>query len=199
MSSIPHALVSDLQAAGYYPQLTGSMLVEALYGEEVLAHLVHMDTHVDYDSIHRHVTAFAVTDTRLLLVHVDDEHEAAAPGRMPRGATSVEDVPLENLRTVLIGRTYEDPARYRVGDRPAEVQVTVGWGSTRHLDVYPEACTDPNCQEDHGYGGRILSDDVVLRVSKEAEGQPAVDRAEHFALTLRRAVFDARRNAGARG
>ncbi|GAA4285106.1 hypothetical protein GCM10022261_26370 [Brevibacterium daeguense] len=192
--SLPHSLVTDLQAAGYYPQLAGSMLVESLFDEEVVSHLVHMDTHVDLDSIHRHVTAFIVTPTRLLLTHVDDEPDYA-PGQRPRGMTSTEDIPLERLRTVLIGRTYENPAQFRPGDRPVEVSMTLGWGSVRRIEAFPETCGDPDCEGDHGYGGSLYSEDVTLRVSAQAEGQKAVDQAEEFALRLRRAVFEARRQA----
>ncbi len=192
--ALPKTLASDLQAAGYYPQLTGSMLIEALFGEDILAHYVHMDTHVDLDAIHRHVTAFLVTPTRLLLAHVDDEPDAV-PGHRPRGVTSTEDIPLERLRTVLISRTYEDPAEYRSSDRPVEVAITLGWGAVRRIETFPETCGDPDCDGDHGYSGSLFSEDVTLRVSAQAEGQGAVDRAEDFVLQLRRAVFAARRAA----
>lgn len=195
--SIPHALVRDLQSAGYYPQLTGSMIVEALYGEQLVDHLVHMDTHLDLDAIHRHVTVFALTPTRLLLAHVDDEPDAE-PGANPRGTTSTEDVPLASLRTALIGRTYADPAEFRPGDRPVEVSLTLGWGAVRRLELFPETCGDPQCEGDHGYSGSALPEDVTLRVSAQAEGQDAVDAAETFALTLKRLVFEARQAAGAR-
>ena len=69
--ALPEVLVHDLQSAGYYPQLTQGILADSLYDEPVLAHFVHIDTHVDIESIHRHVTAFVLTETRLLLAHVD--------------------------------------------------------------------------------------------------------------------------------
>ncbi len=192
--TVPKSLVRDLQAAGYYPQLTGSMIIEGLYDEDLVDHLVHMDTHVDLDAIHRHVTVFALTPTRLLLAHVDDEPDFA-PGRTPRGMTSTEDIPLAALRTVLIGRTYENPAEFRPGERPVEVSLTLGWGSVRRLELFPETCGDPECEGDHGYSGSALPEDVTLRVSAQAEGQDAVDHAEKFALTLKRLAFQARRSA----
>lgn len=190
--ALPKTLATDLQAAGYYPQLTGSMLIESLFGEDILSHFVHMDTHVDLDAIHRHVTAFLVTPTRLILAHVDDEPDPF-PGRRPRGVTSTEDIPLEALRTVLVSRTFEDPADYRPSDRPVEVAITLGWGAVRRIETYPETCGDPDCEGDHGTGGSLFSEDVTLRVSAQAEGQDAVDRAEDFVHRLRRAVFAARR------
>lgn len=192
--ALPKTLATDLEAAGYYPQLAGSMLVESLFEEDVVSHLVHMDTHVDLDAIHRHVTAFLITPTRLLLAHVDDEPDTV-PGQRPRGVTSTEDIPLERMRTVLISRTYENPANYHHSDRPVEVALTLGWGGVRRIETFPETCTDPDCEGDHGYGGSLYSEDVTLRISAQAEGQDAVDRAEDFALRLRRAVFLARQAA----
>ncbi|WP_309132452.1 DUF5998 family protein [Brevibacterium sp.] len=189
--ALPEVLVSDLQSAGYYPQLTQGILAESLFGEPVLAHFVHIDTHVDIESIHRHVTAFVLTETRLLLAHVDDDPNAA-PGSKPKAVTSSEDIELERLGTVMVGRTYADPAAYQPGDKPVEVSLTLSWGAARRIEAFPEACGDPNCMGDHGYGGSIYSEDVMLRVSAEAEGQDAVDRIAAFSAKLRAAVFQAR-------
>ncbi len=62
--ALPEVLVRDLQSAGYYPRLTQGILADSLFGEPVLSHFVHIDTHVDIESIHRHVTAFVLTETR---------------------------------------------------------------------------------------------------------------------------------------
>ncbi|GAA2086772.1 DUF5998 family protein [Brevibacterium salitolerans] len=191
--SVPHALVKDLQAAGYYPQLAGTMLLESLFDEEIISHLVHIDTHVDLDSIHRHVTAFALTPTRLLIAHVDDDPQPAPPGEPPRGMTSSEAVELTDVRTVLIGRTYEKPAGFSPGQPPVEVSLTLGWGQNARIDAFPESCADPQCDADHGYGGSLLSEDLNLRISAQAEGPEVVERAESFAVDLRRAAFRARR------
>ena len=97
--AIPHELVTELQAAGYYPQLAGTMIVESLFGETIESHFVHIDTHVDLDSIHRHVTAFAITPTRLLIAHVDDDPAPRPLGQPPRAMTSSEAVELSEIST----------------------------------------------------------------------------------------------------
>lgn len=189
--AIPHELVTELQAAGYYPQLAGTMIVESLFGETIESHFVHIDTHVDLDSIHRHVTAFAITSTRLLIAHVDDDPAPRPLGQPPRAMTSSEAVELTEISTVLIGRTFEKPAAFEPGQDPVEVSLTLGWGSTTRIDTFPETCADPQCDADHGYGGSLLSEDLTLRVSAQAEGPEAVARAQTFALDLRRASFRA--------
>lgn|SRR5690625_81698 len=189
--ALPEVLVHDLQSAGYYPQLTQGILADSLFDEPVLAHFVHIDTHVDIESIHRHVTAFVLTETRLLLVHVDDDPNTE-PGAKPRAVTSSEDIELDRLGTVMVGRTFADPASYRPGDKPVEVSLTLSWGASNRIEAFPETCGDPNCMGDHGYGGSIFAEDVMLRVSAEAEGQAAVDRIADFAGKLRAAVFHAR-------
>ncbi|GAA1849197.1 DUF5998 family protein [Brevibacterium marinum] len=189
--ALPEVLVHDLQSAGYYPQLTQGILADSLFDEPVLAHFVHIDTHVDIESIHRHVTAFVLTETRLLLAHVDDDPNVL-PGSKPRAVTSSEDIELERLGTVMVGRTFADPAAFQPGDKPVEVSLTLSWGASRRIEAFPESCGDPDCTADHGYGGSMFSEDVMLRVSAEAEGQPAVDRMAEFAGRLRAAVFQAR-------
>ncbi|MGO3070679.1 MAG: DUF5998 family protein, partial [Brevibacterium linens] len=64
--------------------------------------------------------------------------------------------------------------------------------ASKRIEAFPETCGDPNCVGDHGYGGSIFAEDVMLRVSAEAEGQAAVDRMADFAGKLRAAVFHAR-------
>ena len=189
--ALPEVLVHDLQSAGYYPQLTQGILADSLFDEPVLAHFVHIDTHVDIESIHRHVTAFVLTETRLLLAHVDDDPNAE-PGSKPRAVTSSEDIELDRLGTVMVGRTFADPAAFKPGDKPVEVSLTMSWGASKRIEAFPETCGDPNCMGDHGYGGSIFAEDVMLRVSAEAEGQAAVDRMADFAGKLRAAVFHAR-------
>jgi D-arabinose 5-phosphate isomerase GutQ len=47
---------------------------------------------------------------------------------------------------------------------------------------------DPNCTADHGLTGQVTPDDVVVRVSSEAEGDAAVRAAVDFARALSRAT-----------
>lgn len=191
--SVSGALLRDLQDAGYYPHLAANIINDVLFDEPVVEHCVHMETHMDFESIHRHVTAFVLTETRLILVHVDDE--PAGPDQKMRGVASVEDIPFDRIRTVLLSRIYENPADFAPGQKPVEVGVNLGWESVRRLEVFPESCADPQCDADHGYGGTSVPEDVNLRVSAQAEGQSAVDQAERFALTLKKLVYRARRDA----
>src|SRR5690606_41722450 len=87
--------------------------------------------------------------------------------------------------------TCRKPAPSEPGQDPVEVSLTLGWGSTPRIDTFPETRADPQCDADHGYGGSLLSEDLTLRVSAQAEGPEAVARAQTFALDLRRASFRA--------
>lgn len=169
------------------------MIEEVLFDEEVDSHFVHMETHMDFESIHRHVTVFALTASRLILVHVDDE--PAGPGETMRGIASVEDISLNRMRNVLISRVYENPEDYSPDSRPVEITITLGWDSVKRVEVFPETCGDPHCDGDHGYGGNLVPEDVSLRVSAQAEGQQAVERAVAFALNLKHKVYFARQGA----
>jgi hypothetical protein len=49
----------------------------------------------------------------------------------------------------------------------------------------PASCGDPQCEADHGYSGTIAQEDIVLRISAEADGLQAVQDAKLFARALR--------------
>ena len=52
------------------------------------------------------------------------------------------------------------------------------------IDLEPAACSDPECDADHGYTGVLASDDFSLRLSSAADGQDAVDALLDFAESL---------------
>ena len=82
---------------------------------------------------------------------------------------------------------YHQPQNYQPGTPIMELNLAVSWTGTQQLELYPAMCEDPECQADHGYTGTAASEDVVMRISSEADGQDAVEGAREFARTLRRA------------
>jgi hypothetical protein len=54
----------------------------------------------------------------------------------------------------------------------------------QRIDLEPAHCADPSCEADHGSTGQLVPDDLVLRISAQAEGRDAVDRAVAFAHAL---------------
>ena len=83
-------LAEEVRRAGYYPELVLGTLDVAVAGEEIVVDLVQAETTFD-DAVHRHLTVLALTDSRLIIVHVDDvPREDGRPGAV---ATS-EAVPL---------------------------------------------------------------------------------------------------------
>lgn len=190
--AVPPDLLADLQSAGYYPDLAARVLSDALFGEPVKAHLVHVETHFDLDEVHRHITILLVTPTRLVLGHIDDDTAEPDAGPAIAQATT-EDIDLEHVRNVMIGYVFDNPERYQPGQAPRDVTVTIAWGAVSRLELRPDSCSDPTCDADHGYVGVSGSEDLALRVTADAEGQDAVDRTLAFGLTLRAAAQRARR------
>lgn len=217
-AGLPAELVREVERGGYYPALVTDVVELALAGEEVRDHLVHLETTFDTDEVRRHVTVMVLTDSRLLVAHVDDHpgEEPAAEGlsvspgavggagRAPSGdpdgapatsaapsvaASSVESVPLHQVGSVVVSHRVVDPARHRAGQPPAELVLTVGWGAVRRVDLEPATCGDPECEADHGYTGTIAGEDVSLRVSADAEGAEAVRSAARFARSLTAAAL----------
>lgn len=172
-----------MQRAGYYPDIVGDVLDLALAAEEVVSHLVHVETMFDRAEVRRHVTVLVLTPTRLLVAHVDDipaeEGEA-----LPAAAATTEAVPIRHLRTVGLTHGVSEPQSYRRGDQVAEVTLSLSWGAVSRIELEPATCGDPTCEADHGFTGSSLPDDLVVRVSADAEGPAAVRAAVAFAAAL---------------
>ncbi|SDM56433.1 hypothetical protein SAMN04487766_1046 [Actinomyces ruminicola] len=185
----PTPLVDEVTRAGYYPELVLGTLDVATAGEEVLVDLVQAETVFD-DAVRRHLTVLALTPTRLIIVHVDDApREDGLPGAL---ATS-EAVPVSRIKSVGLTRGVSEPAAD--GGRLTEMTIALSWGSVRRIDLEPAACSDPDCQADHGLTGVLVPDDIVVRVAAGVEGDEALARAEHFARVLSAATARAAADA----
>lgn len=184
-------LRNSLHHAGYYPELVGDVLDVAVAGEEVLAHLVHPETTFDSNEVRRHVTVLVLTDTRLVLAHVDD-HPADSEHPSASASATTESVPLRHVHTVALTHVVPDPAEHEAGAVPTELTLALGWGAVRRIDLEPAVCSDPSCEADHGLTGTSSPDDIVVRVSAHAEGTEAVRAALQFARALSVATARAR-------
>ena len=96
-------------------------------------------------------------------------------------------MPISQIRSVTLSYAYHQPQNYQPGTPIMELNLAVSWTGTQQLELYPAMCEDPECQADHGYTGTAASEDVVMRISSEADGQDAVEGAREFARTPRRA------------
>jgi hypothetical protein len=160
------------------------VLEAAIADEYVQDFIVQHETTFDRaDEIRRHITVLLLTDTRLLVVHVD-EHSDGQPGGTVQASSATESVPLGLIGPVVVQRVVDNPAHFRPGDLPSEVVLTVNWGSISRLDLEPATCGDPQCEADHGYTGTIAVEDWSLRVSRAADGDDVVRAALRFAGSL---------------
>ena len=195
---LPSSLTKDIERAGYYPALVADVVESALAGDEVVSHLVHQETTFDHDSVRRHITVLALTPTRLVVAHADDyaaeenhdEPEQTAP-QAPSTATATatsECVPLTAVRGVMLTHVVASPATYEPGSLGRELTLTLGWGAVSRVDMIPATCGDTSCEADHGYEGTVTTDDIGLRISADADGEPALAQAMAFARALSAAI-----------
>jgi hypothetical protein len=180
---LPADLTRAIEQAGYYPALVGDVVQAALGGEEVLSHLVHQETTFDHDAVRRHITVLALTSSRLVIAHADD-HTDERPGHEDLATATTESVPLSAVRGVMITHVVSRPQEYQPGSLGREITLTLGWGAVNRIDLVPATCADPDCEADHGYEGTVASDDISLRISADAEGEPALQQALGFAREL---------------
>ncbi len=185
--SLPPQLFSAIERAGYYPALVADVVAEALSSEDVVSHLVHQETTFDHDTIRRHITVLALTPTRLVLVHADD-HSDDPNGVEDLATATSESIPLRFVRGVMLTDVVANPRDYRPGTLGRELTLTVGWGTVSRVDVMPATCGDPACDADHGYEGTIASDDLVMRISADADGRDSLSQARAFAGALSGAI-----------
>jgi hypothetical protein len=180
-------LRQSLDHAGYYPELVQDVLDVALGGENVVAHMVHPETTFDATEVRRHVTVLVLTPTRLIMAHVDD-HPADSENPSASASATTESVPIRAVHTVAMTHVVAVPDRHRPGATPAEVTLAIGWGGVQRIDLEPATCGDPACEADHGFTGTMTPDDVVVRVSAQAEGKDSVRQAVAFARALSHAT-----------
>ena len=179
----PAKLRTAIDRAGYYPALVAESIETAYGGERIDSHLVHLETTFDHDEVRRHVTVLALTPTRLIIAHTD-EHPPEEGDSSSFATTTTEAIRLDRISSVVLTRTVDNPARHVRGASPREVVLTIGWGGISRIDLEPAACSDPNCEADHGYTGTISADDMSLRVSATADGPETVSQLLSFAAAL---------------
>lgn len=180
-------LVTSLERSGFYPAILTEVLLDALDSEEPIADFVHLETHFDRDEVHRHSTVLVLTPKFLLASHVDD-HQMDEAGTHVMAQISTEAIPLSRISSVTIAYVFNQPQDYRPGSGPQELTVALAWTGAQRLDVAPASCGDPECVAEHGYAGTLSTEDIILRVSAEADGARALDDASVFAKALRKAT-----------
>ena len=186
LGSTRRDLRSEIDACGYFPELVEDAIMIALADEDLLDFVVHHEPTFNRDEIHRHVTVLALTPTRLLIGHTDDQ-PAEPPAEGIYAASSTESVALSKIDTVALTRVVTQPEHYRTGSADVyETWLSVGWGAVRRVDLEPATCTDPQCEADHGFTGTLVGDDLTVRMSAAADGSDRVARLVRFATNLQR-------------
>ena len=180
-------LQQDLVRAGFYPQMIQDVLSEAMYTRPILDHYVHLETHFDRTEVHRHITVLVLSDNSLFIIHVDDQ-QLDDHGQQVVAQVSTEMISLKRIASVATSYVFHQPQHYRSGDAVRELTFGLSWNGTTRLDLTPAACADPECDADHGVTGTAQPEDLVIRVSAEADGQDAVNKARSFAVRLRQAT-----------
>ena len=110
-------LRAEIDACGYFPELVEDAIRLALGNEELLDFVVHHEPTFNNDEIHRHITVLALTPTRLIVGHTDDQ-PAEPPQTGTFAASSTESVALSKINSVVVTRVVASAADLP-GRRPA--------------------------------------------------------------------------------
>ena len=172
-----------IDEVGYYPAVVFEAVNLAVAGEDVCAYVMQHEATFDQEALHRHMTVVALTPTRLIISHTDEN----APDEIRSFLTATsasEAVKLTAINSVVVSRTYRDPANISGDDSIEEVVITLGWGAVNRHEIAPAMCDDPNCEAEHGFSANSVNEDLSIRVSKAADGAARVRQAMAFAKAL---------------
>src|SRR5690349_17691258 len=123
-----------IDRTGYYPDIVAEGVVAAVAGEEVVSYFVHHEPTFDREEVRRHLSVAVLTPTRLILAHTD-EHDGDDLLPEPYTSTSTEAIRLSAVRSVVVTRMVANPSSGP--GSPAEVVMTIGWGSVSRVDLEP--------------------------------------------------------------
>lgn len=184
MTDTLRAMRDDVAGCGYFPDLISDGMVLALGDEPLIQHLVHHEATFVEDSLHRHLTVLALTDTRLVVSHTDEHTIELGP---MQAASTTEVVSLDAFTSVSLTRIVSHPEKFGTNaSRVEEAWLAVGWGTMRRADLEPAGCGDPSCDADHGYTGTLTADDLTVRMSAAADGVENVGKLVAFGVELQR-------------
>src|SRR5699024_2430008 len=176
-TALPSDLLEDLETAGYFPQTAARSLERLLRTARPVAHLVRPETTFDGPEVRRHLTVVVLTDTHLLVTHLDDAPaDALNPSQV---LSTTERIRLRSIPATGLAQVLDTDGQRSPGTDP-KIDPGISWSGSRRVDLERAVCEDPNCQIDHGYTGTIAPSDLALRVSALADGTAAVDAALDF-------------------
>lgn len=185
--SVSASLTPDLrdriQSCGFFPEFVADSVALALGDETVVGSLVHHEAML-LEGIYRHLSVLVITPSRLIITHTDENPDD------PSGESAIsttEAVGLHRLGTVTLTRFVKHPEAYGTSrSTNLETWLTIGWGTSRRLEVDPADCGDPNCTAEHGLDGRVFEEDLVIRMSPAADGEANVEQLLRFGAVLQR-------------
>src|SRR6202020_1866460 len=101
-------LRAAIERSGFYPGLVSDAVASAFGSEPVTAYVVHHDAIFDPGmEVRRHMTVLALTPTRLVYSHTD-ENPADEPDSRPRAETSTEAVRFSRVSSGSLTRVVPD-------------------------------------------------------------------------------------------
>lgn len=181
-STLPPDLTTEVTECGFYPELILTCLSDVVGQQPLRGHLVHYEATFTGREVQRHMNVLAVTDRQLLIVHTDDSDQ----GDPNRALASSEAVALRAIDSVVMTRSVAHPEKE--GGDLVEAWLSIGWGSSRRLDLGPAACEDPDCTADHGWTGIEVPNDLTVRMSPAGDGHVSTSKLLRFGALLQECV-----------
>ena len=125
-------LKAAIDRGGFYPSLVHHTVTEALDGREPEQQIVHVDTHFDFEEVHRHITVLVLAEDVMVVAHLDDhdadedrpfQHEDSGPSGSSEvvARISTEVVPVVRLRSLILSEVHRSRT---TGTTSVEIRAT---------------------------------------------------------------------------
>src|SRR5699024_8206426 len=142
----PAGPLTELGTARHFPQTAAQSPERSLRGAPPVAHPVRPETTFGAPGVPPQLTGLVLTETHLLVNHLDDDPaDALNPSQV---VSTTERIRLRRITATGLSQVFDTDGKGRAGTE-AEITLGVSWDGSRRVDLERAVCEDPNCQIDH--------------------------------------------------
>lgn len=175
---------ANLAKTNFHADLIRKIVLRLNNGEEPEAYVYSLATAFDDASVFRHLDFVGLRDGLLTMVHLD---ELPVGVRWYTHLTTVDKIKGIELGSLELGtngapKDAQEPAGFDPEVTPLTLFIPVS--ISQNVEVGPLQCDDPSCQAEHGLGGSIKDEGLLLAFTGDPEEGSVEDEVYDFAARV---------------